>query len=151
MSAAGAVIAAATIVAASLAPRSAQAGARDCVFPSATLATARDTAAFCAESFIERNGYTALPGTSDRNMIALESWDRGHTLTDAVERRRRTIARGPVIVCATPNGFTVVFRQYDPMERKNGHLVVMGPQYSDLRLLAGFTRLDVDEPGCTRL
>jgi hypothetical protein len=151
MSVAGAVMVAATIVAASLAARDAQADARDCVFPSASLATARDTAAFCAESFVERNGYTELPGTSDRDMIAVESWDRGHTLTDAVERRRRTIARGPVIVCESPNGFSVVFRQYDPMETKNGHVVVMGPQYGDLRLLAGFTRLDVEEPGCTRL
>ena len=152
MSAAGGVIVATMVAAvASLASREARADARDCLLPSESLATARDTAAFCAEAFVERNGYTELPGTSDRDMIAVESWDRGHTLTDAVERRRRTIARGPVIVCTTANGFSVVFRQYDPMETKNGHVVVMGPQYSDLRLLAGFTRLDVAEPGCTRL
>jgi hypothetical protein len=56
-----------------------------------------------------------------------------------------------VVVCATANGFSVVFRSYDPMEKENGHVVVMGPQYNELRLLAGFTRLDVAEPGCTRL
>ena len=39
----------------------AAAGARDCALPSSSLATARDTAAFCAEAFIERNGYTELP------------------------------------------------------------------------------------------
>ena len=115
------------------------------------MATARDTAAFCAEAFVERNGYTELPGTAERDMIAVESWDRGHTLTDAVERRRRTIARGAVIVCETSNGFSVVFRAYDPMETKNGHVVVMGPQFGDMRLLAGYTRLDAVEPGCTHL
>jgi hypothetical protein len=136
---------------ASLSARGGRHGARDCTPPSSSLATARDTAAFCAESFVERNGYTELPGTSDRDMIAVESWDRGRTLTDAVESRRRTIARGPVVVCATAIGFSVVFRAYDPMEKKNGHVVVMGSQYNELRLLAGFTRLDVAEPGCTRL
>jgi hypothetical protein len=150
VSAAGAVVAA-TLAIASLAAREARAGARDCALPPESLATARDTAAFCAEAFVERNGYTELPGTSARDMIAVESWDRGRTLTDAVERRRRTIARGPVIVCTTANGFSVVFRAYDPMETKNGHVVVMGPQYGDLRLLAGFTRLDALDPGCTRL
>jgi hypothetical protein len=150
MSAAGAVIAA-TLAIAALAAREAHTGARDCALPQESLATAGDTAAFCAESFVERNGYTELPGTSDRDMIAVESWDRGGTLTDAVERRRRTIARGPVIVCSTANGFSVIFRAYDPMETKDGHVVVMGPQYGDLRLLAGFTRLDALEPGCARL
>ena len=41
-------------------------------------------------------------------MIAVESWDRGRTLTDAVESRR-TLARGPVIVCESSNGFSVGF------------------------------------------
>jgi hypothetical protein len=150
MNAAAGIIAAALLVA-SLSAREANRGARDCALPSTSLDTARDTAAFCAESFVERNGYTELPGTSERDMIAVESWDRGRTLTDAVERRRHTIARGPVIVCTTANGFSVVFRAYDPMETKNGHVVVMGPQYGDLRLLAGFTRLDVAEDGCARL
>jgi hypothetical protein len=126
-------------------------GARDCQLPSASLDTAQDTAAFCAEAFVERNGYTELPGTSDREMIALESWDRGRTLVDAVEARRRTLARGPVIVCATSNGFSVVFRAYDPMDAKSGHVVVMGTRFNDMRLLAGFTRTDVAEQGCARL
>ena len=150
MSATGAV-AAAALVAASLAGREPRAGARDCALPSSSLASARDTAAFCAEAFVERNGYTEMPGSSDRDMIAVEPWDRGHTLRGAVERRRRTIARGPVIVCETANGFSVVFRAYDPMEKTNGHVVVMGPRFGELRLLAGFARLDVVEPGCTRL
>ncbi|MBK5188249.1 MAG: hypothetical protein JJD97_08375, partial [Gemmatimonadaceae bacterium] len=119
--------------------------------PRDALRAARDTAAFCAEAFVERNGYTELPGTSDREMIALESWDRGRTLTDAVEARRRTIARGPAIVCTTAHGFSVIFRAYDPMERKSGHVVVMGRQFDGMRLLAGFTRLDVTEPGCAHL
>ena len=104
-------------------------GARTCSLPSTTLATAQDTAAFCAEAFVERNGYTELPGTSDREMIALEPWDHGRTLVDAVEARRRTLARGAVIVCATSNGFSVVFRAYDPMDSKSGHVVVMGKDY----------------------
>jgi hypothetical protein len=125
--------------------------ARECALPGSALAAARDTAAFCAESFVERNGYTELPGSSDREMIALESWDRGRTLTDAVEARRRTLARGPVIVCERANGFTVVFRAYDPMDAKSGHVVVMGKQFNDMRLLAGFTRIDATEHGCERL
>jgi hypothetical protein len=150
VSIAAAMSAAALAVAALSAHRPAN-GARDCSLPSETLATARDTAAFCAEAFVERNGYTELPGTSDREMIALESWDRGRTLTDAVEARRRTLARGPVIACATSNGFSVVFRAYDPMDAKSGHVVVMGTRFNDMRLLAGFTRTDVAEQGCAPL
>ncbi len=145
------IVATLVAAAASLAGRVVRADARDCLLPSESLASARDTAALCAEAFVERNGYTELPGTSEREMIAVESWDRGRTLTDAVERRRRTIARGAVIACTTANGFSVVFRAYDPMETKNGHVVVMNSQYGNMRLLAGFTRLDVAEPGCTRL
>ena len=151
MSAAGGVIVATMVAAASLATREHRADARDCLLPNESLATARDTAAYCAEAFVERNGYTELPATSERELIAVESWDRGHTLTDAVERRRRTISRGPVIACTTPSGYSVVFRAYDPMETKNGHVVVMDKQFGSMRLLAGFTRLDVAEPGCTRL
>lgn len=126
-------------------------GARDCSPPTSSLASARDTAAFCAETFIERNGYTELPGTSDRDMIAVESWDRGRTLTDAVERRRHTIARGPAVVCETPNGFSVVFHVYDPMDSHTGHVVTMGRGYDGMRLLVGFTRIDSIEPGCVHL
>lgn len=147
MSLAGVVTAAALAVA-TLSGHRLVNGARDCPLPAESLATARDTAAFCAEAFVERNGYTELPGTSDREMIALESWDRGRTLNDAVESRRRTLARGPVIVCASANGFSVVFRAYDPMDAKSGHVVVMGTRYNDMRLLAGFTRTDVAEGGC---
>ena len=38
-------------------------GARDCLLPRTPLAAPRDTAAFCAEAFVERNGYTELPGS----------------------------------------------------------------------------------------
>lgn len=151
MSGAGGVLVATMVAAASLASRGRRADARDCLLPNEPLASARDTAAYCAGAFVERNGYTELPATSDREMIAVESWDRGHTLTDAVERRRRTISRGPVIACTTPGGYSVVFRAYDPMETKNGHVVVMDSQFGNLRMLAGFTRLDRTERGCTRL
>ena len=147
----GSALLAASLVAATLSARGTRAGARDCLLPSTALATARDTAAFCAEAFVERNGYTELPGTSDRDMIAVESWDRGRTLTDAVERRRRTIARGPVLVCENVNGFSVVFHVYDPIDTKSGHVVVMGRRYDGMRLLAGFTQLGVLEPGCTSM
>ena len=123
-------------------------GARDCLLPRESLTTARDTAVFCAEAFVERNGYTELPGTSDRDMIAVEARDRGRTLTDAVEARRRTIARGAVIVCQGANGFSVVFHVYDPHDTKSGHVVSMGRQYDGMRLLAGFTRTDVLDSGC---
>jgi hypothetical protein len=141
----------AALVAMSFASRSNVAGARDCALPGAPLTAPRDTAAFCAEAFVERNGYTELPGSADRDMIAVESWDRGRTLTDAVESRRRTLARGPVIVCEGANGFSVVFRAYDPMDAKSGHVVVMGRSYGDMRLLAGFTRTDVVSDGCVHL
>lgn len=141
---------AASIVIAALPAHHTAKDARDCLLPIASLATARDTAAFCAEEFVERNGYTELPGTSDRDMIAVEARDRGRTLTDAVEARRRTLARGAVIVCEGANGFSVVFHVYDPLDSKSGHVVVMGPQYDDMRLLAGFTRIDVLEAGCVR-
>jgi hypothetical protein len=145
-----AAVALAVVAAASLA-RAQASGARECALPSSPLATPRDTAAFCAEAFIERNGYTELPGTSDRSMIAVESWDRGRTLTDAVERRRRSIARGPAIVCQGTNGFSVVFHVYDPMDSHTGQVVSMGRQYDGMRLLAGFTRIDAAEPGCVHL
>jgi hypothetical protein len=147
---AGSVIAAALVVMTAANHRK-SAGARDCAPPSAPLAAPRDTAAFCAEAFVERNGYTELPGSSDREMIAVESWDRGRTLTDAVESRRRTLARGPVIVCENANGFSVVFRAYDPMDSKSGHVVVMGRSFGDMRLLAGFTRTDEVSAGCVHL
>lgn len=124
--------------------------ARDCQLPISSLATARDTAAYCAEQFVERNGYTELPPAPDRDMIAVEARDRGRTLTEAVEARRRTLARGAVIVCEGANGFSVVFHVYDPLDSKSGHVVVMGPQFDDMRLLAGFTRIDVIEEGCVR-
>ena len=145
------VVSVATLVVMSASGHRSTAGARDCLLPNAPLAAPRDTAAFCAEAFVERNGYTELPGSSDREMIAVESWDRGRTLTDAVESRRRTLARGPVIVCESANGFSVVFRAYDPMDAKSGHVVVMGRSYGDMRLLAGFTRTDVVSAGCVHL
>ncbi len=139
------------IGAAALASHRVMAGARDCALPSSSLATARDTAAYCAEAFVERNGYTELPATSERSLIAVESWDSGRTLLDAVERRRRTLARGPAIVCAGANGFSVVFHVYDPMDSRTGQVVSMGRGYDGMRLLAGFTRVDATEPGCVRL
>jgi hypothetical protein len=145
-----AAVAAAMVIAALPAHRAAT-GARDCLLPRESLATARDTAAFCAEAFVERNGYTELPGTSDRDMIALEGRDRGRTLTDAVEARRHTMARGAVIVCQNANGFSVVFHVYDPLDTKTGHVVIMTRQYDDMRLLAGFTRTDVLDSGCVHL
>lgn len=141
----------ALVAATSLREHRARQGARDCLLPHEALATARDTAAVCAEAFVERNGYTELPATSDRDMIAVEPRDRGRTLTDAVEARRRTIARGAVIVCEGANGFSVVFRVYDPHDTKSGHVVVMGRRYDDMRLLAGFTRTDVLDSGCVHL
>ena len=143
-------LAAAVIIIAALPAHHSAKDARDCLLPASSLATARDTAAFCAEQFVERNGYTELPATSDRDMIAVEARDRGRTLTDAVEARRRTLARGAVIVCEGANGFSVVFHVYDPLDSKSGHVVVMGPQYDGMRLLAGFTRTDVLEAGCVR-
>jgi hypothetical protein len=139
------------IVAIAVSAHGAGRDARDCLLPRESLATARDTAAFCAEAFVERNGYTELPGTSDRGMIAVEARDRGRTLTDAVEARRRTLARGAVIACEGPNGFSVVFHVYDPLDSKSGHVVVMGRQYDGMRLLAGFTRIDMLDSGCVRL
>ena len=147
MSLAGAVIAA-TLVVASLPAHDFRQDARDCLLPRESLTTARDTAAFCAEAFVERNGYTELPGTSDREMIAIEARDRGRSLADAVEARRRTIARGAVIVCQGTNGFSVVFHVYDPHDTKSGHVVIMGRQYDGMRLLAGFARTDVLDSGC---
>jgi hypothetical protein len=143
-------LAAAVIIIAALPAHRAARDARQCLLPTSSLATARDTAAFCAEQFVERNGYTELPATSDRDMIAVEPRDRGRTLTDAVEARRRTLARGAAIVCEGANGFSVVFHVYDPLDSKSGHVVVMGPQYDDMRLLAGFTRTDVLDAGCVR-
>jgi hypothetical protein len=143
-------LAGAFIIIAALPSHRAARDARDCLLPVASLATARDTAAFCAEEFVERNGYTELPATSDRDLIAVEPRDRGRTLTDAVENRRRTLARGAVIVCEGANGFSVVFHVYDPLDSRSGHVVVMGPQYDDMRLLAGFTRTDVLDAGCVR-
>ena len=156
MSIAGAVVGVAiafmaSMAAATLPSQRSVNGARNCLLPSASLASARDTAAFCAEAFVERNGYTELPGTSDRDMIAVEARDRGHTLTSAVEARRRTLARGAVIVCEGTNGFSVVFHVYDPLDSKSGHVVVMGRRYDDMRLLAGFTRTDVLDAGCVHL
>ena len=149
MTVAAALLAAALVAASAASQRAA--GARDCLLPRAPLAAPRDTAAFCAEAFVERNGYTELPGSSDREMIAVESWDRGRTLTDAVEARRRTLARGPVLVCESANGFSVVFRAYDPMDAKSGHVVVMDRSYGGMRLLAGLTRTDVVSAGCVHL
>ena len=116
------------------------AGPRDCVLPRVALQSPRDTAAYCAEEFVERNGYTdAVPG--DRDMIAIEPRDRGATLVEALEFRRNKVARGPIAVCEDAAGFTVIFHTGDPHESRIARAVRLDRRYGGLTFLGGFVQL----------
>ena len=113
---------------------------RACVAPPIALQSSRDTAAYCAEEFVERNGYAdAVPG--DRDMIAIEPRDRGATLQQAVEFRRNTVARGPIAVCEDAAGFTVIFHTGDPHESHVARAVRLDRRYGSITFLSGFVQL----------
>ena len=120
---------AAVLGAAALMTRGAMQDARACTLP-----CSRSPPHATPRPFAPRRSSSATATRSCRErpiagMIAVESWDRGHTLTNAVERRRRTVARGPAVVCESQNGFSVVFHVYDPMDSRTGHVVSMGRAY----------------------
>ncbi len=113
---------------------------RACIAPSVALRSQRDTAAYCAEQFVERNGYAdVLAG--DREMIALEPMDVGSTMEAAVDFRRNIVARGPIAVCEDDAGFTVVFHTGDPHESSVGRAVRLDRRYQGITFLSGFVKL----------
>jgi len=114
---------------------------RACALPSHVLPSAADTAAYCAEEFVERNGYTDVIAATDPDRIAIEPLDRGQTLQQVLELRRNTIARGARLVCRVDGGYNVLFRTSDPRELVFGKEVSMGERFAGLRVVTYYVRV----------
>lgn len=126
------------------------AAARICHFPPQTLASHRDTAAWCARDFIIRNGYTSAPASTNNADIALEpAMDVGNGMSEMVGNRRNTIAATPELVCTTQTGFVVSFRMPNQLDQTFDRGVAMTKSYVGITLLRPWVRRsDTVPPGC---
>jgi len=123
------------------------AAARVCRLPAAALASARDTAAWCARDFLVRNGYTAAPPSAERADIALEpTMDVGTGLSDVLGNRRNTVSATPVLACTTPTGFMVSFRMPNQTDQPFGRGVQMTRTFAGITLLQPWVRLGSGDP-----
>lgn len=146
MGRAAALLAAAWLMAG--ASRAHAAGPRDCRLPDQSLPSAADTAAYCAEGFIARNGYTSALPTSDRSQIVLEGWERSRSLEGVLYMRRSTLHGAAYRVCRQRDGWWVVFRSTAAMEPPSGRVVSMSLGYRGIGLLQGSVTLSGLAPGC---
>ena len=138
------------LVAAAMAAARQDAAARVCRLPAAALASAGDSAAWCAREFLIRNGYTASPPSVDRNDIALEpTMDVGRTFDEMMDARRNTVGRVPILACPTATGFLVSFSIPNQIDPTHGRGVSMTRNYAGLTLLRAWVRLSTGvPPGC---
>ena len=136
------------IVAATLfADRGQDVAARVCRLPAQSLATATDSAAWCAREFIIRNGYTAAPPSSDREAIALEpTMDVGRTYDEMLSARRNTVSDIPVVSCVTSTGYLVSFRMPNQLNVVHARGVVMTREFLGLTLLRPWVPLSDSVP-----
>lgn len=130
------------------ASRAHAAGPRDCRLPDQSLSSAADTAAFCAEGFIARNGYTSALATSDRSQIVLEGWERSRSLEGVLFMRRGTLHGTAYRVCRQRDGWWVVFRTTASTDPPSGRVVSMSLDYRGIGLLEGSVSLSGVAPGC---
>jgi hypothetical protein len=134
-------------LAAVLLPGRQEAAARVCRLPAPTLATAADTAAWCAREFLIRNGYTAAPASADRNAIALEpTMDVGRTFDEMMFARRNTVGDAPLLACPTATGFLVSFSMPNQLDPTHGRGVSMTRTYAGLTLLRSWVQLSAGVP-----
>lgn len=117
------------------------AGPRDCRLPDRPLQSAADTAAYCAEGFIARNGYTSALPTSDRSQIVLEGWERSPSLEGVLFMRRGTLHGTAYRVCPRRDGWWVVFRSTAAAQPPAGRVVSMSLQWHGMGMLAGSVAL----------
>jgi hypothetical protein len=58
-----------------------------------------DTAVWCAEEFIARNGYTAQSAAADTGLIAVESLESDSSIASLVRTRHNSLAPRAIGVC----------------------------------------------------
>jgi len=132
---------------AALLPGRQDAAARVCRLPAQSLATAPDTAAWCAREFLIRNGYTAAPASADRTAIALEpTMDVGRTFDEMMFARRNTVGDAPLLACPTATGFLVSFSMPNQLDPTHGRGVSMTRTYAGVTLLRSWVRLSAGVP-----
>lgn len=108
-----------------------------CVLPSRALASRSDTAVWCAEQFIARNGYTDVAPLSDTSLIAFESLEWANSIEEMFRFRHNTLQRRAFGICeGAPGphyqGFVVVFRYRDTTHGARG--VTMSKRFHGLRV-----------------
>ena len=110
-----------------------------CVMPLAALASARDTAVWCAEEFIARNGYTDLPPSVDSGSVAYESLEFSPNVAARLRGPTKSLERRAVGICdggRNGPGFTVVFRAPGPPSQTEQfpRAVTMRRDFTNLRM-----------------
>jgi len=121
--------------------------ARLCRFPTQTLPSKRDTAAWCARDFLIRNGYTEYPASGNRDDIALEpTMDVGNGVSEVVGNRRNTIQSTPELVCTTPTGYLVSFPMPNQLDTTFDRGVSMTSSYVGLTLMRPWVRRSTGPP-----
>ena len=109
-----------------------------CALPGQSLASPLDTAVWCAEQFIARNGYTDLAPVADTTLIAFESLEWASGIEEMLRHRHNTLQRNALGVCKEPpgirptTGFVVVFRYRDTTLGARG--VTMSKRFQELRV-----------------
>ena len=131
---------------------------RECAVVPKSLPSSRDTAVWCAEEFIARNGYTTQPA-ADTALIALESIEWDSSFASLVRARQNSLASRAMGVCsserspggAPAGGYIVPFRAGDGTYAR---AVTMSAAFSDLRVQHidfDTTALDSARFSCARL
>ena len=132
---------------------------RKCAVVPGPLPSAADTAIWCAEDFIARNGYTDLSPSKDTMWIAFESIEASSSVTTILHERHNTLERRAIGVCESHSpppgpavgGYIVVFRTRDASYAR---WVTMASRYSDLRVQHvdfDLSQLDSAQLGCRHL
>ena len=110
-----------------------------CVMPVCTLASARDSAVWCAEEFIVRNGYTDLPPSVDSSTVAYESFEFSSGVAARLRGPTNSLERRAIGVCEGGHGqpgYTVVFRAPGPPRETEpfARAVTMSRDFTSLRV-----------------
>ena len=130
------------------ASRAHAAGPRDCRLPDESLESAADTAAYCAEGFVARNGYTDALPSMDRSQIVLEGWEMSRSLEGVLYMRRATLRGTAYRVCPQRAGWWVVFRTTAATEPPGGRVVAMSLHFGGMTMLDGSVALTGLAPTC---
>jgi hypothetical protein len=104
------------------------------------LASAPDTAVWCAEQFVARNGYTDRPAVADTSLLASESFELSSSAAEMLRMRDNTLEPQAVGLCAPSpsearaptNGYIIAFRYRDTAGTMRG--VTMSDRFTNLRM-----------------